>query len=109
MIEPGGFRTDGPKKVGASVTTSTGFSHPAYTSPSLPSNAIRAFFQGDSQIGADPAKAVQRIYELSLLSSPPLRLVLGKDAIAVAQAEIKSIEQDVAKYQSWSEGLEFDA
>lgn len=108
LIEPGAFNTGGPQKVGA--TAVSGFTHPAYSSPTLPSNGIRKFLtDGASEgLGGDPAKAVQRIYDLSVLSSPPLRFVVGKDAITSARDEIKSIEEDVTKYESWSEGLDFD-
>lgn len=61
-----------------------------------------------ARAGADPAKAVQRIYDITLLPEPPFRFILGKDAVANIKAEIKSIEQDLAKYESWSEGLDFD-
>ncbi|KAK7692333.1 hypothetical protein QCA50_003958 [Cerrena zonata] len=104
LIEPGGFYTEGPKK----AATSSGYSHPAYNAPTLPSNVFRAFFKSGVRFGADPTKGVQRIYDLSLLSDPPFRFVLGKDAVAAVRAEIKSIEQDVAKYETWSDGLDFD-
>ena len=48
------------------------------------------------------------MYDLSLLPNPPLRFVLGKDAIATVKEELKGIEEDVVKYESWSEGLDFD-
>ena len=95
------------KKVGASAES--GFTHPAYSSPTLPSNGLRAFVGAGERVGGDPKKAVQRIYDLSLVPSPPLRFVIGKDAIASTRAEIKSITEEVNKYESWSEGLDFDA
>ena len=85
------------------------FSHPAYTEPSLASTRFRAFLGSGVRIGGDPLKAVQRIYDLSLVPSPPFRFVIGKDAIASTRAEIKSITEEVNKYESWSEGLDFDA
>ena len=107
MIEPGGFYTDGPKKVAVSAVS--GFTHPAYSSPTLPSNVLRSFVGTGERVGGDPNTAVQRVYDLSLLPSPPLRFVIGKDAIASTRAEMKSISDDVDKYESWSEGLDFDA
>ena len=82
------------------------FSHPAYTEPSLASTRFRAFLGSGVRIGGDPLKAVQRIYELSLLSDLPFRFPLGKDAVAGVKAQLKKIEDDVVKYESWSEGLE---
>ena len=58
------------------------------------------------EFGSDPAKAVQRIYDLSLLPDPPFRFPLGKDAVAGVKAQLKKIEDDIVKYESWSEGLE---
>ena len=107
MIEPGAFYTETVKKSGAG--TSIEYSHPAYTSPNLPSAMLRKFLGSGQKMGADPAKAVQRIYDLSLLPNPPLRFVLGKDAVATVKEELKSLGEEVAKYESWSEGLDFDA
>ena len=84
------------------------FSHPAYTEPSLASTRFRAFLGSGVRIGGDPLKAVQRIYEFSLWSDLPFRFPLGKDAVTTIKAELESIGQDVKKYESWSEGLEFD-
>ena len=108
LIEPGTFYTETMKR--AEVGTSVQYSHPAYTSPTIPSYMVRNHFIGSGvRMGADPAKGVQRIYDLSLLPNPPLRFVLGKDAIKVVKDEMKSIGEDVAKYESWSEGLDFDS
>ena len=60
-------------------------------------------------MGSDPAKAVQRIYDLSLLPNPPMRLLLGKDSVGGVKAQVKKIEEDANNYEKWSEGLEFDA
>ena len=107
MIEPGAFYTETVKKScgGAAIE----YSHPAYTSPNLPSATFRKILGSGQKMGADPAKAVQRIYDLSLLPNPPLRFVFGKDAVATIKEELKSIGEEVAKYESWSEGLDFDA
>ena len=61
--------------------------HPAYADPTNATPLIRKYF-GDgrdkeglkAQCQNDSAKGVQRIYELSQLADPPLRLQLGKDA-----------------------------
>lgn len=102
IIETGSFHTAGVGKLGA------GFSHPAYAAPTLPSHGLRSLITGSQRLGADPVKGVQRLYDLSLLPDPPFRFVLGKDAASFIRGELKEIEQDVNKYESWSEGLEFD-
>ena len=73
---------------------------------------MRTWFGGidvNAKQGSDPAKAVQRIYELSLLSDPPLRLPLGKICIAGIKAQLRAIEQDLTKYETWSDGLEYSS
>lgn len=99
------FHTDAPKKLGAG----DGYSHPAYSDPTLPSVALRSFFQNTERYGRDPAKGVQRIYDLSLLPEPPLRFPLGPDAVDGVKSQVKLVEKDAEKYASWSEGLDFDA
>ena len=106
LIEPGAFYTETVKKIRSGAAWE--YSHPAYTSPTLPSTAFRAAIESGHRMAADPAKAIQRIYDLSLLPDPPFRFVLGKDAIATVKEELKGIEEDVMKYESWSEGLDFD-
>ncbi|CAL1712882.1 unnamed protein product [Somion occarium] len=104
LVEPGTFRTEILAKLGE------GYSHPAYTKPSLLSNVNRAALPDEKLMKqADTSKGVQKIYDLSLLPNPPLRLPLGKDAVAMVRGEAKSILEDAAKYESWSEGLDFDA
>ena len=104
--ELGGFDTPGVYKVGS------GHAHPAYTKPTLPTVAIRAAIANrgpdPTPIGADASKAVQRLYDLSLLPDPPVQFPLGKDAIGVFRAQSGKLEQAAAKFESWSEGLEFD-
>ncbi|KAH9850966.1 NAD-P-binding protein [Lenzites betulinus] len=90
--------------------------HPAYSNPALPSNAIRKAFLGtlsgekdpNFALNGDAAKAVRKFYELSELESPPLRLVLGKDAITFAQGKIASLSSEVEKYSSWSNDVNID-
>ena len=103
LVEPGFFRTPIIGKFG------TGYSHPAYTSPSLPSVVARSFLANNQgTIGADPTKAVRRIYDLTLLQDPPLRLVLGKRAVHMVKEKAKHLEQDAVKYEAWSEEREFE-
>lgn len=90
----------------------SGHAHPAYTKPTLPTVAIRAAVASrgpDSPpIGADPAKAVARIWDFALLPDPPVRIPIGKDAAGVLRAESKNLEGAAERFESWSEGLGFD-
>ncbi|CAL1712886.1 unnamed protein product [Somion occarium] len=103
LVEPGTFRTEVLVKLG------DGYSHPAYTKPTLLSNIIRAITHDKNLKQGDASKGVEKIYTLSLLPEPPFRLPLGKDALEMVREEANSILEDVSKYESWSEGLDFDA
>jgi hypothetical protein len=56
----------------------------------------------------DPAKAAQVILQVSELDDPPLRLLLGSDAVRYAgQADQARIESD-AKWRALSESTDYD-
>ncbi|CAL1712892.1 unnamed protein product [Somion occarium] len=103
ILEPGGFRTKGVPKL-VDLT----YKHPAYTKSTLPSVAMVAYLSNGEPQGADTSKAVQRIHDLSVEPEPSLRFPLGKDSVEMARGEAESILKDAARYESWSEGLEFD-
>ncbi|KAJ3548521.1 hypothetical protein NM688_g5291 [Phlebia brevispora] len=86
----------------------------AYTAPSTPAAQIRSMLDNLGKSGpegvklGDSQKAVRKIYELSMLDEPPLRLILGKDAIGHVRMQIESVTADMEKYESWSEDLLLD-
>lgn len=53
----------------------------------------------------DVQKAVQKIYDVAKLPDPPMRLVLGKDAVETIRGQLGKVLEDVAKYEAWSEDL----
>ena len=65
----------------------------------------RAGFSHDLVFPGDAQKAVVKIYELTELESPPLRLPLGKDAVGAIKAKLTDILTNVQEYESWSEDL----
>ena len=56
----------------------------------------------------DPVKASARIFELSLLEQPPLRLPLGQHATAFIGKWLAGFEEGIKPYLGWSEGLEWE-
>ncbi|KAK7693963.1 hypothetical protein QCA50_003538 [Cerrena zonata] len=102
IVVLGSFYTSAITKIG------TGFAHPAYTKPDLPSVAMRALLNSSQRLGADAAKAVERIYEFSLDAEPSLHFPLGQDAVAGIKNEIKRLGEDVGRHEVRSEGLGFD-
>ncbi|KAJ8507581.1 hypothetical protein ONZ45_g10064 [Pleurotus djamor] len=84
---------------------------PAYNTPdSLVYQAHQLINQGTPSKG-DTAKAVKKIYDLTKLNLDeiPLYFPLGKMTIEGIQGKIKSVGDVVAKFESWSEGLELEA
>jgi len=102
IIEPGGFRTD---FAGASTTIRDG--RPEYAA----TVGAMARFQRDyngAQPG-DPAKAAAAIIHVASLEAPPLRLLLGSDAVRGAeQIETARIEAD-RKWRDLSVSTDLEA
>ncbi|KAJ3554936.1 hypothetical protein NM688_g2847 [Phlebia brevispora] len=100
MIEPGGFMTRGINNVAICPP------HPAYTKLTLPTVGTRKLLTDEHlKLPNDLDKGVEKIYELSKLENPPLRLPLGKDSIGAIKAQIEEIASEVEKYESWSNEL----
>ncbi|TCC10493.1 oxidoreductase [Kribbella soli] len=79
IVEPGGFRTDwgGSSMQLADV-------HPDYES--TVGEMHRRRLETDGKQPGDPAKAAQAILEIVGLDNPPLRLLLGTDALKLAES-----------------------
>ena len=56
----------------------------------------------------DPRKGTQKVYDLSKLENPPLRLVLGRDSIESVCGQLEHIKGDIGKYESWSDDVRED-
>ena len=78
IIEPGGFRTD---FAGSSTIINEG--RPEYDSTVGAAARFHRGYNG-AQPG-DPAKAATVIIRLAALDEPPLRLLLGSDAVRIAE------------------------
>jgi NAD(P)-dependent dehydrogenase (short-subunit alcohol dehydrogenase family) len=78
IVEPGGFRTD---FAGASTTIRDG--RPEYAA--TVGQMARRQREFDGRQPGDPAKAAAALLKISRLDDPPLRLLLGSDAVEAAQ------------------------
>jgi NAD(P)-dependent dehydrogenase (short-subunit alcohol dehydrogenase family) len=100
IIEPGGFRTD---FAGSSTTINEG--RPEYDSTVGAAARFQRDYSG-TQPG-DPAKAATVIIRLAALDEPPLRLLLGSDAVRIAEeSDLARLEAD-KKWRDLSVSTDF--
>lgn len=102
IVEPGGFRTD---FAGASTTIQNG--RPEYDATVGEVARFQLNYNGKQP--GDPAKAADAVLHITSLDEPPLRLLLGSDAMnAVERNDIAKIEAD-RKWRTLSVSTDFDA
>ena len=101
LVEPGGFRTPALSNMVQAPP------HPAYTTSVSPTWRERERSKGVKYTPnmADPAKAIEIMYRLSSLQSPPLQLPLGKDSLAMVKGMVANLQQMTERYASWSDEL----
>jgi len=100
IIEPGGFRTD---FAGSSTILNEG--RPEYDSTVGAAARFQRDFNG-AQPG-DPDRAAAVIIHIASLGEPPLRLLLGSDAVRyVEQAELTR-RDEADKWREWSLSTDF--
>jgi NAD(P)-dependent dehydrogenase (short-subunit alcohol dehydrogenase family) len=101
IIEPGGFRTD---FAGSSTTIAS--DNPVYAATVGATARFQREYNG-AQPG-DPSKAAAAIIHVAGLDEPPLRLLLGSDAVrAIGDAERARIEAD-RKWEALSVSTDFE-
>lgn len=91
IVEPGAFRTDWG---GSSMTIAP--VHPDYDETVGAMNRYR--LETDGTQAGDPAKAARAILEVVALDTPPLRLLLGKDALTHADRASQSRAEEAATW-----------
>src|SRR4051795_10454687 len=101
IVEPGAFRTDWG---GSSMRLAE--VHPDYDSTVGEMNRYRVATDG-TQAG-DPAKAAEAILQVVGLDNPPLRLLLGKDALTHADRASKSRAAEAEAWSHLTTSTDFD-
>jgi NAD(P)-dependent dehydrogenase (short-subunit alcohol dehydrogenase family) len=102
IVEPGAFRT-GLFRPGA-----------AYESEAMPEYAdtvgpTRAYVRtGDGLQPGDPVKAAQAIVTALDADEPPLRLVLGADAVGNIERRLKGLSDELAAWRAVGEATALD-
>lgn len=99
LVEPGNFRTKDLREIHA-------FPSPEpYSAPTSGLSKARAQFaeiaSPDFKMG-DARKGAEKIYNLSTLENPPLRLPLGEQGVTWARSHLESVLAEIAQYESWS-------
>ncbi|MEV6367132.1 oxidoreductase [Micromonospora musae] len=101
IAEPGGMRTNW---AGSSMTT-----HPISEpyKPVIEPTVARMQATSGRQPG-DPARIAKVILDLTEAPDPPLHLLLGSDAVAVARAAAENLAASDAKWRAVSESVGYD-
>ena len=102
IVEPGGFRTD---FAGASTTIAP--ENPVYAATVGKVARFQREYNG-AQPG-DPAKAAAAILRVTSVDDPPLRLLLGSDAVRAADEATKARSEVDKKWRQLSESTDFVA
>ena len=101
-VEPGGMRTD---MFGLSMLASP----PSPDYEATVGAGIRATFGDPTRARSDPARVAQAILRLAEEKQPPVHLLLGSDAVAVAAAALAQRSEEDARWRAVSVSTDFDA
>ncbi len=101
-VEPGALRTDW---AGSSMSALP------ISEPYRPviDPAVQRLRQANGAQPGDPARAAQAIIRITRVDDPPLRLLLGADAVAAAKAAAEALAASDARWRELSESIAFDA
>ncbi|GGK92923.1 short-chain dehydrogenase/reductase [Sphaerisporangium melleum] len=100
IVEPGGFRTDW---AGSSMTIPP--VGPDYEQTVGAMNRRRAGF--DRNAPGDPARAARILLDIVALDEPPLRLLLGSDAVKLADTSSQARAAEAAQWAEVSRSTDF--
>ncbi len=101
LVEPGPFRTDwAGRSANEAPVTITDY----HTTAGARRDLIRSY--SGKQPG-DPARAAAAIVQAVEAPEPPLRLLLGKAAVAGARMKLAAVHKDIEAWAKVSEGADF--
>ncbi len=100
IVEPGGFRTDW---AGSSMRVDP---HNAAYDATV--GTVNAYRNKNDAAHGDPAKGAQAILKLAALEQPPLRLLLGSDAVFLAGMVATARAAEDEKWRALSLTTDFD-
>ncbi len=103
IVEPSGFRTDW---AGRSANETQ---HPIADYDSTAGGRRRQIRAISGKQPGDPARAAAAIVQAVEAPDPPLRLLLGKAALAAGRAKMESLTRDFESWAAVSDGADFPA
>ena len=101
IVEPGGFRTD---FAGRSITIAGNALADYAGTPGGKARDLMSQYSGHEP--GDPVKAMQAILAAADAETPPLRLVLGPDALRAARAKLASLATNYDAWEATSNGTD---
>lgn len=104
LVEPGGFRTN---FAGGSLRQASRVLEAYAGTPAGKTRANMGQYAGHEP--GDPAKAAQAILQVAQAPQPPVRLVLGQDAVAMARHAYAAALKDVDDWEAVSLATALDA
>jgi NAD(P)-dependent dehydrogenase (short-subunit alcohol dehydrogenase family) len=103
VVNPGFFRTE------LLTEESTSYAEPSIDEYAERSAAQREFWQGmNGRQGGDPAKLAQALLTITGQEQPPLRFIVGADAIALAEQKLAERQQQIDAFRELSSSLALD-
>ncbi len=101
IIEPGPFRTDFLGRSGVQAATII----PDYDTTA--GNARRYFVEQNGKQKGDPLRAVHAMMKVVDSPNPPLRLILGSQALQRVRAKLDSVQKEIAAWESVTLNADF--
>jgi NAD(P)-dependent dehydrogenase (short-subunit alcohol dehydrogenase family) len=102
VAEPGGMRTNWAGSSMATLTTSDAYK------PVIEPVVERLRGADENQPG-DPKRIAQVLIDVVAMREPPLRLLLGHDAVAIASMTAEKLAESDARWRSLSESISYPA
>jgi NAD(P)-dependent dehydrogenase (short-subunit alcohol dehydrogenase family) len=103
IAEPGGFRspiTEGPLASFVTSPISEDYRE-------LKESVVRHVREAPSKAIGDPARMARALVEAVAADNPPLRLLLGTDALRVARAKLGQLTQDIDRWAAVSASTDY--
>jgi hypothetical protein len=101
LLEPSAFRTDWAGRSAAEAVNVT----PDYDATAGAVQRMIRSWSGNQ--AGDPARAAQAIVAAVESETPPLRLLLGRGALAGARAKLEDLKADFDAWADVTEGADF--